>query len=337
MELWDIYKQGQFEEVINQGKALLNTGTESGSILLAVGRSLVDLQRHGEALFFLQRTVAADPQRTWIYAWGQVYLGKCRYHLQEMALAKEAWISARDCGATANATNEAVYYLKMLGLAEKYDNWNHFETEHFSFYFSPDLTGVDVKLYAQQHDEMFDYVTAWFKVSIERKSRFFVWGNKEEAHLAGMPELGFTMPEKYISHVGLSQTTGHELTHLVSHHAINPLVKTGLINEGIAVFLDGTGRNWLELAKEARMAQAKSRGTAEAVPLSVMSLWLDWDSQTVDVSYPVAGAFVNMLIEKGGRDRFLEAFKDQNSKNFHKVYGSDLTVWINDFDASLNN
>ncbi len=196
MVLWDLYKQGQADEVVCQGNALLNTCTESGSILLGVGRSLADMQSNGEALFFLQRAVVADRQKTWVYAWAQVYVGKCRYSLEEMDQAREAWILARDCGATLNATKEAIMHLKHLGLAESYDHWTSHETEHFSFHFSPLLAATDRELFGQQHELMYDQVTAWFDGGPDRKIRFFVWEGKEEARQAGMPELGFSLSEK---------------------------------------------------------------------------------------------------------------------------------------------
>lgn len=336
MALWELYKQGQFEEVELQGKALLNTGTESSSILLAVGRSLTDLQRQSEAVFFLQRAVASDQNKTWIYAWAQVYVGKCRYHLQEMGLARDAWIAARDCAATEHATNEAIHYLKFFGLAESYDHWAGLETEHFSFYFSPVLIDTDKAVYAQQHELMYDQLVAWFGSPPKHRIRFFVWSDKTEAYLAGMPELGFSMPDGLVTHVCLEQTVGYEMTHIISNHAINPVVKIGLINEGAAVVFDGTGRNWMERAKKAREYQALFSSTFRPVPLSAMALWLDWGSQTTDISYPVAGAFVNMLIQKGSREQFLEAFHDQSPEHFRQVYGDDLAVWIREFDDLLN-
>ncbi len=335
--LWDLYKQGQFEEVELQGKALLNTGTESGSILLAVGRSLADLLRPSEALFFLQRAMASDHQKTWVYAWAQVYLGKCRYDLDEVELAREAWVLARDCGATKNATNEAISYLNYMGLSESFAKWPIQESEHFLFHFSPRLIDVDRELFAQQHELVYNYVTTWFGGGPDRKIRFFIWQDQEEAHQAGIPQLGFSLAENYLIHARVDQTVGHEMTHVISHHAVNPVLKTGLINEGAAVFFDGTRRNWMQLAKESRLAQAERRGFDDLVPLSIMALWEDWDLQTIDVSYPVAGAFVNMLIKKGGRDRFLEAFVDHSPEYFKAIYGDELSAWIKEFNIELNN
>lgn len=336
LPLWDLYKQGQFEDVVFQGKALLNTGTESGAILLAVGRSLTDLNKQDEAQFFLQRAIVADYQKSWIYAWAQVYLGKCQYHLQDIESAAKSWVLARDCRATRNATQEANRYLANLGLSDRYVSWEKHETEHFVFHFSPGLVGADKELFSQQHEDMYDYQTIWFGGGPDRKTRYFIWKDAEEASQAGMPALGFSLPEYFVSHVRFEQTVGHEMNHIISHHAIKPATKTGLINEGSAKFFDGTGRNWMEVAKGARAAQAKNRGTGEAVPLSVMALWLDWGSQTIDVSYPVAGAFVEMMVKNGGQERFLEAFKDQSPENFGQVYGEEFAQWVSDFDAHLN-
>jgi len=336
LNLWDLYKQGEFEEVVLQGKALLNTGTETGSILLAVGRSLADMDRHEEATFFLQRAIVSDNQKTWVYAWGQVYLGKCHYHQGEFSAAREALIAARDCGATRNATNEAIRSLNVLGLAESYDHWDNVETEHFSCYFSPRLKNPDRAVFTAELEQAHARLTTWFKGTPKRKIRFFQWVDNDEASQTGIPELSFSLPEDNICHVGLGRAVEHELSHLIISQVVNPVVKSGLISEGTECFFANQEGSWLPLAREARLAQAQEMGLADPVPLSVMSLWLDWESQTEAVARSVAAAFVNILIQKGGQDLFLEALSDQSPAHFQKIYGAELAAWIKVFENDLN-
>jgi tetratricopeptide (TPR) repeat protein len=336
MELWDFYKLGQFEEVVSQGKALLNTGTESGSILLAVGRSLADLERQEEAVFFLKRAVASDKDKTWVYAWAQVYLGKCQFHLGEPALAKDAWVLARDCGATQYATNEAIRHLNTLGLAESYNHWSHSESEHFSCYFSPGLVNVDKADFLEKLEQSHEHINSWFKGSSHHKIRYFLWVDEEESTLAGIPHLGFSLPDEFVCHAGVGQAVEHELARVILHHAVDPVLTSGLISNGTAGFFETGKDGWLQLAREARATQAKKRGMAGPVPLSVMSLWLDWESQTEAVAQPLAAAFVVTLIQQGGKDRYLEALRDQSPTHFREIYGDVLDVWIKSFEAELN-
>ena len=149
--LWELYKQGRFEDVIREGKVELTTGTPTAQVNLAVGRSLVDLGKIDESLIYLDTAIRLDPRKTWIYAWGQVYLGVVHFRQDRPDQARAAWIKARDSAATQNATRNAMIHLKLLGLAESYNDWNSFTTEHFEFWYSPELKDFDGVGYSRQH------------------------------------------------------------------------------------------------------------------------------------------------------------------------------------------
>ena len=329
--LWELYKKGRFADVIREGKVELTTGTPTAQVNLAVGRALVDSEKNEESLIYLETAIRLDPGQTWVYAWGQVYLGMAQLRLDQTAKAREAWIKARDCAATANATGAAVNNLKILGLAEFYDDWKKFSTEHFDFKYSPGLKNFDGVAYARQHEEAFGIIADWFGGGPEKKINFFVWTNKAEAKHAGMPELGFSRPEFHLVHARAEQTVGHEMTHVISARAVEPEVVTELINEGIAVYHDQTFRDQLELARKA-LAEAPD----SQVTVAVGALWEDWSLLPVEISYPVAGAWVTVLIEKGGRETFLDFFPDQSLAHARQVYGADLQTWMDDFDEALS-
>ncbi len=327
--LWEIYQQGDFEEVVTQGKALLAMDDETAQVNLAVGRSLVHLEKYDAAFPYLTRAVQMDPHQTWIYAWAQVYLGISHFKTGNEDRARQAWISARDCQATRNATRNAEGNLKLLGLSEFFNDWKPFETEHFSFRFSDRLENFDRVNFARSHEEAFFVITQWFGGAPEEKIRF-LWASQDEADEAGMPPLGFSRPDEYLTHAILGQTVGHEMTHIISRHALNPTLITGLINEGVAVHMDLTHRDQMERAR---------RILAETVPkplkVSIPALWLDWSLAVDSFSYPVAGAFVSLLLEKGGKEKFFEFFVDQSYEHAQLIYGQDLAAWIDEFEEDL--
>jgi len=328
--LWGLYKEGRFEDVVREGKVELTTGTPTAQVSLAVGRALVDLEKFGEGLPYLEQAVRGDPAKTWIFAWAQCYLGTGQYRLGNFEKARAALIQARDCAATVNATRYAVNNLKVLGLAESYDDWKTFTTEHFAFYYSPNLADFDGTTFARRHEEAFAVISAWFGGGPTAPLRFFVWKDKDEAVAANMPPLGFARPELNIVHARVNQTVGHEMTHVISHHALHPEHVTGLINEGISVYHDQTGRDQLALARA-----ALADGPALPVKVELAALWEDWSLLPVAVSYPVGGAWVKVLIDKGGKETFLEFFRDQRLANSRQVYGSDLQGWMDEFTAAL--
>ena len=328
--LWGLYKEGRFEDVVREGKVELTTGTPSAQVNLAVGRALVDLEKFGEGLPYLEQAVRGDPAKTWIYAWAQCYLGTGQYRLGNFEKARAALIKGRDCAATRNATRYAVNNLKILGLAESYDDWTTFTTKHFAFHYSSNLADFDGETFARRRDEAFEIISAWFGGGPAAPIRFFVWKDKNEALAANLPPLGFARPELNLVHARAEQTVGHEMTHVISHHAMQPEFVTGLINEGISVYHDQTGRDQMALAREA-LADAP----AETIEVAMAALWEDWSLLPVDISYPVSGAWVKVLIDKGGKEKFLEFFRDQRLANAKVLYGKELQKWMDDFTVAL--
>lgn len=329
-QLWPLYREGRFEEVVSRGQALIATGSESAAVNLAVGRCLVDLTRFEEGLPYLQKAVQQDAARTWVYAWAQVYLGNAHQALDDFPAAGRAWTLARDCRATRNATSAAAGSLLAFGLSEFFAGWRSFETDHFSFLFSNRLQDFDRVQYARIREEAYATITGWFGGGPGRKIRFIVWSSQEEADEAGMPTLGFSRPMQYLTHTLVQQTVGHEMTHVISYHALKPTVRTALINEGVAVHLDLTGRDQMARARRV-LEQQKPRPLQVSIP----ALWLDWSLAPDTFSYPLAGAFVAMLIEKGGKEKFLEFFPDQSYTHALQIYGDDLGRWTQEFEARL--
>jgi len=328
--LWELYKEGRFEDVVREGKVELTTGTPTAQINLAVGRALVDLGRPGEGLPYLEQAVRGDPAKTWVYAWAQCYLGTGQYQLGNFPQAKAAFIKARDCAATRNATRYAVNHLKILGLAEAYDDWTTFSTEHFAFNYSSNLADFDGETFARRHEEAFANIAGWFGGGPAAPIHFFVWKDKAEALAANMPPLGFARPELNLVHARAAQTVGHEMTHVISNHAMQPEYVTGLINEGISVYHDQTGRDQMALARE-----ALAHGSDLPVQVELAALWEDWSLLPLDVAYPIGGAWVKVLIDKGGKQKFLEFFWDQRLASARAVYGPDLQGWMDEFTAAL--
>ncbi len=334
-ELWDLYKTGQFPEVVAKGQALLNTGTVSAQVELAVGRALVDLGQPEAGLPYLKRAGDQDPNRTWVYAWAQNYLGNAQALLGNLPAARQAYQLARDCGATRNATRTAGRSLRGLGLDAYYDDWIVEETAHFVFSFSPRLGIIDRQGFVAEREEAFTAISDWFGGKPSRKIRFFVWSDHVEAELAGLPPLGFSRPEFYLIHAHVGQTRGHEITHVISHHALVPGAKTGLINEGISVVHDQTGRNRMETARQAIAMGERGLGDSPFVPVELRALWQDFDLLDTTFSYPIAAAFVDHLLTRGGKANFLAFFPDQTYAHAQAIYGTALETWIDEFEVDL--
>ena len=328
--LWDLYREGRFEEVVTRGKAELTAGTPTAQVNLAVGRALVDLEKFQESLLYLETAVLQDSDQTWIYAWAKVYLGSAHFRLGAREMAQAAWSQARDCAATPNATRAAVDNLKLLGLAASYDRWRTFSSEHFEFHYSPRLEDFDGVAYARRHEEAFAAVTAWCGAVPADRILFFVWADSAEAGAAGLPPVGFARPKLNLVHVAVDQTVGREMTRVITARALRPAVVVGLIDDGLAVYHDQSGGDRLERARRALEASP-----APAVRVSVAALWEDGSLLPEEITASLGAAWVDMLVTRGGRTRFLEFFRDQRLSHARAVYGSDLETWLEELDAAL--
>jgi len=129
-----------------------------------------------------------------------------------------------------------------------------------------------------------------------------------------------------VIHSLIDQSIGHEMTHVITHQLVGNPKKISLINEGTAVHFDQTGQDKLRIVK------SKLRGQF----VSVTELWENWEALSPEVSYPLSGAFVKLLIEKGGKEKFLELLKDQSFDNAAVIYGEQLSDIITEFERSLS-
>jgi hypothetical protein len=326
-ELWALYQKGEHEQVVKAAGAALPSNPDSIELNLVMGRALADLGRWEEARTPLERAAALDQGGTWRKAWAWVFLGRTYFALGQETDSRRVLLEAVELNATRNATADARGLLRLFGLTTEYAGATGRESDHFRWVFSTDLKGMDEAAFARAHEEAFHRISAVFGDKVPRKIRFFVWGSDEDAARAGVRSLGFARPEYCLIHSRVNQTVGHELTHVLAHHGLKPRHKTGLISEGTAVFFDGRAGD--------RMARATGalRGRSDALQLE--TLWLHWDRWPDAVSYPVAGAWVGRLIDRGGQAAFLDFFPDQTLEHARAVYGAELGVWMQEFDAEL--
>ena len=123
------------------------------------------------------------------------------------------------------------------------------------------------------------------------------------------------------------QSPAHELVHVLSYYAVPaPRVRTRLINEGVAVNFDLSGQDRLAAAR----AAARETGS-----LRLTDLWEKADTVPENILYPVAAAWVERLLEHGGRDSFLALLRNQSLSSARRIYGDALDQWIVEFEHDL--
>jgi hypothetical protein len=207
------------------------------------------------------------------------------------------------------------------------DGWSVVETEHVRFHFPP-RPRVNPETFAAAEEQAFSRLRATFTGSLPGKIDFYVWNTSEEAErLLGRPA-GFARPDRLLIHATANQTPGHELTHVLLFHTIRPEHTTRFIEEGTAVAFDLSSRDRLALAR----AAVQRGGITEGL---ILRFWEQAGRVPEDVLYPVAGAFIEHLIARAGRDRFLELLRRQTPEHARAVYGVEFDRIVRDFEASL--
>ena len=105
-------------------------------------------------------------------------------------------------------------------------------------------------------------------------------------------------------------------------------VKTRFINEGTAVCFDQTNHE--------RLQQVKERIASGDMQISIKGCWEDGNLYPDEILYPLSGLFVEGLIDKFGREKFLEFFSDQTYDHARDVYGNKLDIFIREFEDKIN-
>ncbi len=210
---------------------------------------------------------------------------------------------------------------------QTFDGWSTTETEHFVLRLPPD-TSVEPQAFARNLEDAFVELQEFFRADVPGRIAFYAWNDGADASRVLGRSIGFAVPEKLLIHAAVTQTRGHELTHVLSYHAATPEQESRFLAEGTAVAFDLSGRDRLAAAQ----AAAKRAG---ARPPVIASLWSRGGSLPEDVVYPIAGAFVEHLVKVGGRDRFLRLLARQTLEEARAIYGGDFDRIVSDFESTL--
>ena len=324
-KLWQLYSDGNFEEVVSLSKNELESNPNDPNLNSLTGRSLTELQSYIEAVPYLQNVVSNIAADASSKAWALNYLGKCYFALGEYEKSRNNLVECIELNATKNATNSSRGWYGVFGFDSYFNGWKTIETEHFIFHIQPNTKIRGLEKFIEERKDAFTKINSFFESTIPKKIDYFFWNSNSDAKNVGIPELGYAKPEYCLIHSLYDQSVGHEMTHVIIHHLTRNPKKISLINEGTAVHFDQTGLDKLGIAKNRLSNQ----------PVSIIELWENWVTLPADISYPLAGAFLKYLLEKGGKEKFIELLKDQTFENAALIYGEQLGGIITEFEESL--
>lgn len=324
------YNSGEFDSVIANATKLLLIEPENPTLNLLLGRSLVEKGLLSDAEPYLLKVIENSESKTWMKAWGMNYFARIQFLLGDKLKSKQYLINCVKLNATNNVTKSSKGMLINLGLDDFYSDFKAVETEHFIFYFQSQTVVTKIEDFIEIREKAFVDITNFFDVKIPKKIDFFVWNLNEDAKQIGLKNLGFAIPEFCVIHSKANQTSGHEITHVITNYLSDNQIKTKFINEGVAVCFDLSNNNRLEIAK-----QEKVKDSFKDI-VSIKKAWKDARSYPDWVYYPLAGEFICRIIDKWGKEKLIELLKNQTYENAVSIYGDKLDAIISELESEIN-
>lgn len=324
-ELGNLYTSGELNQVIAKANEYLKTDPDNVNYQVILGRALTDIGNYKEAISHLQFAVAND--NSWRKAWGLGYLGTCYYMLSDFEKSESALKSSINLNATKNATKFSARRVGIFGYDSFYDSWTIKESKNIRFHFQ-NMSDYEIQRYMESRENAFEEINTFFESSLPKKIDFFVWNSRDDAKQIVLRDLGFAEPSCCIIHSYFKQSRGHELTHVLSHYTSGISTKTRFINEGTAVCFDLSDQNRLKKVKYWIRTNDKK--------IEIKEIWKNGRDYPEEILYPLAGLFVQELIDEYGKEKFLEFFKNQTYENAQVVYGMELFMFIKEFESKIN-
>jgi tetratricopeptide (TPR) repeat protein len=326
-DLWKLYTSQDYKLAIEKAKPLIEENPNNVDLNLLMGRSFTELSDFKKAIPYLDLVVKNDIYNSWQKAWALSYLGTCYFMLQDSINSKTFLEDCIRLNATKNVTNDAYGKTLIFGFNEFYKNWKIIETENFRFHFQ-NMPREEIEKYTSLREAAYKKINSFFESVLPKKTDFYVWASREDALNILRSNLGFASPDFCIVHTHYQQTIGHEMTHIISNYTSEIKTKTRFINEGTAVCFDLSNSDDLSKVKEWTVVNNNR--------ISIKDFWANGEKYGEEILYPLSGLFVKELIDKFGREKFLEFFKNQTYENANHVFGNKLDILIGDFEKKIN-
>lgn len=317
-----LYKNGDFEKVVEEGKKKLKVKPSDLIANHLVGRALADLKKFEEAEQFLYKAIT-EASPNYVKSWSYGYLGLCNYVNNKYDESKINLEKAIILNATKNSTNYAKRRLQWYQMTEYFEIWEIVETDHLRFHFQPKHEIESVVKYCRIRENAYIQNNEFFKAKPYKKIDYFIWCKPEEAKKIVGKELGFANSELCIINSKINQTKGHEITHILSDYGVKPNLKNRLINEGVAVAFDLTNRNRIELAKSVNIKN-----------FTIKELIEQADNLPASIIYPIGGALIEYLNSDKDYIKLKKLIKEQSWQNLIKLYGIEK---IEEFEQLIEN
>lgn len=325
-----LYQQRKCDAVVALGEKILAENPAHPECNLLVGRALADLMRYREAIPHLKKATVAVKGRLWIKGRALECLGRCYFALGNPEASKARLNECLALQASKNSVVDASYNLKLFGFTPLFENWRTVESEHFVFHLQQPSKITDVQGYIAKCENDFGEINRLFSSQLPKKIDMFIYNSNEDLQkiVAGPDLAGQAFSQYCVTHQ-CRTAVKHEMVHIITYYYGKPQRKSNIVNEGTAEYYSNLSRCGLDYIN---LAAQKEKVTA----ISVRELWNNWNAYPGSLTYPLAGAFVDFLIQNGGFTKFCQLLKDPTYETGKKVYGAFLEQLMAQFDSRVN-
>ncbi len=328
-EITDLFGKGELDKAYVISSELTKSDSLNKTAIHMHGRILADLGKYLEAVSYLQKSIELDSSKTEITGWAYGVLGQCYFMLDKY---EESGIALNKC-IKLNSTPNSVKYAKKrmfgYGFDKYFSKWTIVETEHIRFHIQKANKYTNLEVFTKLREEAFVKIQDELGSQLPKKIDFFVWVDKKEPLKKFKMNLGFANPETVCIYSHSRQTVGHEITHVLSHYMGENPSKTGLINEGLAVYFNMVHGKKMDFLKDVM----KSKNYTN---LKVMDFWNNFRNYKDEISYPFAGAFMEKLVSTYGIENLKPLLVNQTYESALAIYGTNFNSVIEEFEKEVN-
>jgi len=332
-EMTSAFNNNGYQRVVELGEQILENQSGDYSVFLLLGKAYNALNSFEKALpFLLKANEYAEIE--WQYAAAYVEIMEAYYVLGKKSKAKRFYNKGIHVRGSKKVQKKFQKLALLFGYDSVFDDWITVETQNVVFHFE-DVTSIeDIDSYIEKRIDAYDEINAFYNAKLPKAIDFFVWKSEGIAQKKFKKFLGFTNPKYCISHNKLTQTVGHEIAHSVSYWYNKENTRNRFINEGIGVYFDLTKTDRMNAARDIVKYQRKIHRDLKNYDIRIF--WKNPYEYPERIMYPIAGAFVKMLIDEN-EAKFLKLTQNQTYENAKDIYGKwHLERMISNFNKKLN-
>ena len=191
---------------------------------------------------------------------------------------------------------------RQAGNAPPYSDWEVIETKRVILrYPSAHPEARQMKQYAKRLDQAKNEICRRLEVEFPEKITVYLYADMEQGRALTGGNLDFSNPSGRAVHQRWNSYIGHEMVHVIAHTVLQNS-QTGILGEGIAVWLNGQPPN----RHHERAAELLGEGELP----TVADLLSQFRSESA--GYPASGSFCGYLIDTYGLKVFKQIYPLQD-------------------------